>query len=94
MKKLLSKLSSLLKDGQDNNWSSTRFTLLFTVVISNISIFSVWIFVCLWQKQIITIPAEIITIYSLANGITLTGKVVQTRHELKCGQKTDDKSSD
>lgn len=83
MKKIFSKLSSLLKDGQDNNWSSTRFTLLFTVIISNVSIFGVWMFVCLWQKQMITIPSEIITIYSLANGITLTGKVIQTRHELK-----------
>jgi len=81
---ILSKLSSLLKDNaRDNSWSSTRFSLLFTVLISNISIFGIWVFVCIVKKEIISIPADIITLYSLANGITMSGKVIQTRHELK-----------
>ena len=83
---IFSKLSSLLKDNsKDNSWSSTRFTLLFTVLISNLSIFGIWVFVCFVKKELVNIPADIITLYSLANGITISGKVIQTRHELKYG---------
>jgi|GEM_PF-4162126 len=85
MKRLLHLLSSLLKDKNNDVWSSTRFTLLLTVILSNFSIFSVWVVVCLYNKDIINIPSSIITLYSLANGITLSGKVVQKRHELKHG---------
>ena len=84
---LLSKLSSLLKDNsQDNTWSSTRFALLFTVLVSNLCIFSVWVFICIIKKEIVNIPTDIISLYSLANGITISGKIIQTRHELKYNQ--------
>lgn len=92
--KLLSRLSSLLKDGQDDQWSSTRFTLLFTVLLSNLCIFGVWVFICIHNKELIVIPNEIITIYSLANGITLSGKLIQTRHELKYSKKDDESKTD
>lgn len=81
MKKLLSKLSSLLQENNDGQWSSTRFALLFTVLISNICIFGVWIYISISQKQMAPISSNLITIYSLANGITLTGKVVQKWRE-------------
>jgi hypothetical protein len=81
MKKILSRLSSLLKDGSDEHWSSTRFILLFTVLVSNICIFGAWVFVSISQKHLASISSELITIYSLANGITLTGKVVQKWRE-------------
>jgi hypothetical protein len=85
--KILSRFSSLLKDGNDDQWSSTRFTLLFTVLLSNICIFGVWAYICIQTKQLILFPSEIITMYCLANGITLSGKVIQTRHELKYSKK-------
>ena len=86
---ILSKLSSLLKvNSQDNSWSSTRFSLLYTVLLSNICIFGIWGFVCIVKKEIVSIPADIITLYSLANGITMSGKVIQTRHELKYSNQT------
>lgn len=81
MKKILSRLSSLLKEGDNDQWSSTRFSLLFTVLISNICIFGVWVYISISQKQLAPITSEIITVYSLANGITLTGKVVQKWRE-------------
>jgi len=77
----MSKLSSLLKDGQSDNWSSTRFAMLFTVLLSNIVIFGTWAAVCILKQDIIMIPSSLITLYGLANGIIVTGKVTQKHFE-------------
>jgi hypothetical protein len=82
MKNLLKKFSSLLQDGSgDSAWSTTRFAFLFTVIISNVVIFGVWVAICYHKREIVPIPSEIVTLYSLANGITAASKVIQKRFE-------------
>jgi hypothetical protein len=89
--KLLKKLSSLLQDGSgDGTWSTTRFTFLFTVIVSNVVIFGVWVAICYHRRDIVAIPSQIVTIYSLANGIAATSKIVQKRFETNSTDDTDD----
>lgn len=82
---VVSKLSSLLTEGDSSTgqWSSTRFAMLFTVILSNIIIFGVWATVCVMKQEIIMIHSSLITLYGLANGITITGKVTQKHFEGK-----------
>jgi hypothetical protein len=81
---LLAKLSSLLQDGSgDQMWSTTRFSFLFTVLISNIVIFGVWAAVCYHTRQIVSIPSGVLSIYLAANGITATSKIVQKHFETR-----------
>ena len=75
-------LSSLLKEHSGSEQlSSTRLAMLFTVILSNIVIFGVWAVVCIMKHDLIIIPSSLITLYGLANGITITGKVTQKRFE-------------
>jgi hypothetical protein len=81
MKKLLHKLSTLLTEGDDGSWSTTRFAMLFTVLISNVALFSVWVMICWYKKDIIALPTTVVSLYSLANTIVVAGKVTQKKFE-------------
>ena len=74
---------SFFRDLLDGNksLSSTRFSLLVCMLLSNISIFSVWVYLCLSKGSLVDIPESVIVIYSVANGISITGKLVQKKLE-------------
>lgn len=81
--KLLSKLSSLFKDGIDHMWSATRFSFILTVVISNLAFWGVWCGISLHKGALQTIPESLITVYCLANSIVVTSKLIQKKQENK-----------
>jgi len=66
----------LLKDGP-GSLSSTRFAFLCTVLFSNIILFGLWLGLSIYSCQLMPIPESVIILYSLANGMSLTGKVIQ-----------------
>jgi hypothetical protein len=80
--KLLSRLSSLFKNG-GTNWSSVRFSFIVTVIISNICFWGIWTGLSIFQNTILTIPESVIVIYCLANGIAVGSKLVQKPMEHK-----------
>ena len=69
-------IASLLKDSPDS-LSSTRFAFLFSVIVSNISIFGICIGLCIWVGEILPIPDSILLLYCLGNSISFGGKVLQ-----------------
>jgi hypothetical protein len=80
--KLLSKISSLLKNG-GNYWSSNRFAFLLAVIISNLAIFGVWIGLSLINNTLMIIDWTVLTLYGMANGLSITSKLVQKNMEKK-----------
>jgi len=80
--KLLSRLSSLFKNG-GVNWSSVRFAFLLAVILSNFSFWGVWVGLCIYKLTIMAIPESVIVIYCLANGIAVGSKLVQKPMEKK-----------
>lgn len=81
--KLLSKLSSLFKDGKDHLWSSTRFAFIITVILSNLSFWGVWIGLSVYRHELQPIPDSVVVIYCLANGIASSLKLIQKPMESK-----------
>lgn len=92
MNMFFKKLSSLLEDNS-GSWSSMRFSHLFTVINSNIVIFGVWAIICIMKKDILDFPGQVVTIYTLANGITFGGKIAQKHFENKEMTITNESSS-
>ena len=80
--KLLSKISSLFKNGGEN-WSSVRFSFIVTVLASNISFWGIWVGLSIYHKEILPIAESVIVIYSLANAITVGSKLAQKPMEKK-----------
>jgi len=75
---ILSKLSSLLKENDNSKyWSSTRLAFLFTVAISNITIFGLWLGLSLYENTLVSIPESVLVLYSIANGLGIGGKLLQ-----------------
>lgn len=68
---------------EDHAMSSVRFCLLFCFIISNTVIIVIWGCLSVYHGVLQTIPESVITLYCLANGISLTGKVVQKNIEVK-----------
>ena len=81
--KLCSKVSSLFKDSGIDSWSSNRFAYLFTVIISNLSIFGVWIGLSIASGSLIDINWAVLTLYGMANGLTITSKLISKKMETK-----------
>lgn len=73
--------SLLSKNG--NSMSSIRFVLLLSVILSNSVIFLIWLVLSLINMTMVDIPESVLYLYALANGLSLTGKVVQRQIELK-----------
>lgn len=67
----------------DGNLSSQRAAFLLSVVISNLAIFGVWIVLSYINKTIVPINESILVLYGLANGISVTSKLIQTKLEDK-----------
>lgn len=73
---------SLLSDNPDS-LSSMRFSFLFTVLISNLCVFLVWVILCLRNgTSILDVPSGIIYLYTLANGGPIAGKLIQKYQEV------------
>lgn len=66
----------LLQEGKDS-LSSTRFSFLFSVLVSNISIFGCWLILSCISNTILPIPESVVVLYGLANGLSFSGKVFQ-----------------
>lgn len=90
MKKLLNKLSSMLEENAPvNAWSSTRFSFIFSVVLSNVVVFSLIGYETILTGKVPDVPEGTIWIYALANGISFAGKVSQKFGELKASKTSD-----
>jgi hypothetical protein len=74
--KLFSHISSLFKNGSPY-WSSTRFAFILSVVISNVSIFGLWIFLSIMNNMLLPIDSSIIVIYAICNGLLSAAKLIQ-----------------
>lgn len=61
--------------------SSMRFTLLISVLISNLVIFTAWCWLSIRTNSMYNIPDSVLYLYTLSNGLPLTGKVVQKHIE-------------
>jgi len=63
--------------------SSIRFCLVFSFLFVTITPFSVWAFVCIWNRAISDLPGGIITFSLGVLGIITTGKVTEKINEVK-----------
>jgi hypothetical protein len=81
--KLLGNLSGLFRNGNGPNWSSTRFAFLLSVVLSNFSIFGVWIYLSLLNGQMLPIDDSILMLYAICNGLLSATKLIQKNMEKK-----------
>lgn len=80
--KMMSKVSSLFSDA-GLGWSSTRFSMLFTIVLSNLALWGVWVALSIHAHAMIPIDSSIITVYSMANALHLGAKLIQKGQESK-----------
>ena len=61
--------------------SSTRFSMLFCTLLSNLTIFTVWTYLSLTKGIVMEFPDSVAYLYAVANGISITGKLVQKKLE-------------
>lgn len=80
--KLLSRLSSLFKNG-GTNWSSVRFAFIIAVMLSNFAFWGIWSGLSIGKHELQPIPESVIVIYCLANGIAAGSKLLQKPMEKK-----------
>ncbi len=57
--------------------SAQRLNFLATAAISNLVFWGVWAALCFHDSTVLKIPDSVIVIYSLANGISMAGKLSQ-----------------
>lgn len=94
MSKLLNKISSMLEENAAvNSWSATRFSFVFSVIMSNVVLFGIIMYETILTGKVPDVPEGAIWIYALANGISFAGKVSQKFGELK-NKNEDQKSSE
>lgn len=95
MGKLLNKLSSMLEENAAvNAWSSTRFSFIFSVVLSNVVLFTLIGYETISTGKVPDVPEGAIWIYALANGISFSGKVFQKLGELKNSKNGDSSNTE
>jgi hypothetical protein len=78
--------NSLMSD-KIGSLSATRLSFLMCTFVSNLAVFTIWVFLCVGQSKLVEIPESVIFLYCLANGITFTGKMVQKQIENTCNKK-------
>lgn len=78
---MLRLLAKLLLSAHPDSLSSTRFSFLLCVFMSNLSVFGIWGYMSFSMGVMAEIPESVIMLYCLANGITFTGKMVQKHME-------------
>lgn len=67
-----------LLSGDPQTMSSMRFCVVFTVLLSNVALWYTWLFLCIWERQLINIPEGVVMAYAASQGLSLFGKGVQT----------------
>lgn len=70
-------IMQLLSTGTDTP-SMMRFAFLFSVIVSNVIVWYVWLFVCIWTRSLVNIPPGVVEIFAYANGISFIGKGLQS----------------
>jgi hypothetical protein len=80
--KLISKISSLFKNGGPN-WSSIRFAFIVSVMLSNFAFWGIWTGLSIYNGEIQKVPESVIVIYCMANGIAVGSKLAQKPMEKK-----------
>jgi len=84
IKNARNKLSQMLTgDISTTKWSSTRFVLILTVIISNTIVWGGIIILLILNGKFPDIPTSLISLYTLANGTAIGGKVTQKKYELR-----------
>jgi hypothetical protein len=68
-------------------WSSTRFSMIFTVVFSNIVLWSLVIILSSKTLMLAAIPESLIVLYGIGNGVAFSGKIFQKKEEVKSENK-------
>jgi hypothetical protein len=63
--------------------SSTRFCLVFSFLFVTVTPFSVWAFICIYNRALSDLPTGIITFSGLVLGIITSGKAVEKISEGK-----------
>ena len=58
--------------------SSGRFAFLFSVLVSNVVVWYTWLFVCMWTRSMVDIPAGVYTALAICNGVAFIGKGIQS----------------
>lgn len=71
---------NLLLSG-DDKISSVRFNLIVSAITSNILIIGLWAYLSYTANELKAIPESVIILYGIANGIPLTGKLIQKKYE-------------
>jgi len=72
----------LLASGIDTP-SVMRFAFLLQVLVSNIVVWYVWVFICIWTRSMANIPPGVVECYLAANGTAFLGKGIQSFAERK-----------
>jgi hypothetical protein len=62
--------------------SSTRFCLVFSFLFVTITPFSVWAFICIYNRALSDLPTGIITFSGLVLGIITSGKAAEKISEV------------
>jgi uncharacterized membrane protein YjfL (UPF0719 family) len=63
--------------------STTRFCLVFSFLFVTITPFSVWAFICIYNRALSDLPTGIITFSGLVLGIITSGKAIEKISEGK-----------
>ncbi|OGU56268.1 MAG: hypothetical protein A2V66_07185 [Ignavibacteria bacterium RBG_13_36_8] len=66
---LLKKLDTMLDEGKKKKWSSPRFNLFTTIIASNVAVWGIFFFLCIWEGEFVEIPASVLALYGTANGL-------------------------
>jgi hypothetical protein len=73
-------LMSLLSDSGP---SSQRFNLLISTLLSNISVFGIWVIMCFKKGDMIDVPEGVYWLYGIANGVAGTMMALKRGADLK-----------
>ena len=79
MKKLFSKISSMLMSEDGVNWSSMRFNMVFVSILCNLTYWGAWTYVCIKGKELVDMPATVTMAYLSIMGVVLGAKIVQSK---------------
>jgi len=84
LRTIIFRLDQMLMDSvKKQKWSSARFTYVFTVSISNIFFWSLFLWLTIATGSFPIVSMELVYIYGMANGFAIGGKYLQKQQEVK-----------
>lgn len=75
------KIWTILYEDKSKWISSTRFSFIFTMLLSNIIVWGLFLILSFIQCKFISVPESVIALYCVSNGIVWTGKIRQKKQE-------------